>query len=80
MYYGVLFYCKLDDMIVGVSECVEEVFYKCEFVDFVFWKLFIDDMLGWESLWGCGCLGWYIECFVMINKYLVKIIDIYGGG
>lgn len=34
----------------------------------------------WDSFWGFGCLGWYIECSVMSVEYLGYKFDIYGGG
>lgn len=76
--YGKFFCCLLDDMIVGV--CVEVVFYKKDVGDFVLWKFVVDDEFGWDSFWGCGCFGWYLECFVMMVEYFGEIFDIYGGG
>lgn len=49
-------------------------------MDFVFWKVKKEGELGWDSFWGEGRLGWYIECFVMFKRYLGEIIDIYVGG
>lgn len=76
--YGKFLCCDFDEMLVGV--CVDVVLYKCDLGDFVLWKLFSDDLFGWELFWGCGCLGWYIECLVMVVVYLGEIIDIYVGG
>ncbi|MGC1507223.1 cysteine--tRNA ligase [Ketobacter sp.] len=79
-HYGALSHRKLDDMIAGASERVEEASYKREPADFVLWKPSTDDMPGWESPWGRGRPGWHIECSAMINKHLAKTIDIHGGG
>lgn len=76
--YGVFLGWLVDDMIVGVW--VEVVLFKEDLMDFVFWKLLDEDIFGWDSLWGCGCLGWYIECFVMLYELLGVLFDIYGGG
>lgn len=76
--YGKFLGCLVDDMIVGV--CVEVVFYKEDLMDFVLWKFLSDDLSGWDSLWGWGCSGWYIECLVMFYEILGDSFDIYGGG
>lgn len=76
--YGKFLWCDFDEMFVGV--CVDVVLYKCDLGDFVLWKLFFEDLFGWVFFWGCGCLGWYIECLVMVVVYLGLIIDIYVGG
>lgn len=36
--------------------------------------------LLWLMLWGCGCLGWYLECLVMVCSYFGLEFDIYCGG
>lgn len=36
--------------------------------------------MSWDFFWGKGRFGWYIECFVMLRKYLGDSFDIYGGG
>lgn len=78
--YGKLSHRKLEDMIAGASERVEEASYKKEPADFVLWKPSTDDLPGWDSPWGRGRPGWHIECSAMINKHLGKTIDIHGGG
>lgn len=78
--YGKLSHRKLDEMIAGASERVEEASYKREPADFVLWKPSSDDLPGWESPWGRGRPGWHIECSAMINKHLANTIDIHGGG
>lgn len=65
-------------MIVGVW--VEVVFFKEDLMDFVLWKFLDDGLFGWDSFWGCGCLGWYIECLVMVYELLGESFDIYVGG
>jgi len=78
--YGQLSHRKLDEMIAGASERVDEASYKREAADFVLWKPSTDDLPGWDSPWGRGRPGWHIECSAMINKHLAKTIDIHGGG
>ena len=78
--YGKLSHRKLEDMIAGASERVEDASYKKEPADFVLWKPSTDDLPGWDSPWGRGRPGWHIECSAMINKHLGKTIDIHGGG
>ncbi|MAR89531.1 MAG: cysteine--tRNA ligase [Pseudomonadales bacterium] len=78
--YGKLSHRKLDDMIAGASERVEEASYKREPADFVLWKPSTDDLPGWDSPWGRGRPGWHIECSAMINRHLAPTIDIHGGG
>lgn len=82
LYYYVKLVNKiLEDLEIGVSGCVDgEGEIKENFLDFVFWKLVKFGEVLWESFWGKGCLGWYIECFVMVIEIFGDIIDIYGGG
>lgn len=49
-------------------------------MDFVLWKPAKEGELAWDSLWGKGRLGWYIECSAMIRNLLGESIDIHGGG
>lgn len=79
-HYGQLSHRKLEDMIAGASERVDDASYKKEPADFVLWKPSTDDLPGWDSPWGRGRPGWHIECSAMINKHLAKTIDIHGGG
>jgi len=79
-HYGQLSHRKLDEMIAGASERVDDASYKKEAADFVLWKPSTDDLPGWHSPWGRGRPGWHIECSAMINKHLAKTIDIHGGG
>ncbi len=79
-HYGQLSHRKMDEMIAGASERVDDASYKKEAADFVLWKPSTDDLPGWDSPWGRGRPGWHIECSAMINKHLAKTIDIHGGG
>ncbi len=79
-HYGQLSHRKLDEMIAGASERVEEASYKKAAADFVLWKPSSAGQPGWDSPWGRGRPGWHIECSAMINKHLAKTIDIHGGG
>jgi len=79
-HYGQLSHRKLDEMIAGASERVDDASYKKEPADFVLWKPSSNDLPGWDSPWGRGRPGWHIECSAMINKHLAKTIDIHGGG
>ncbi|RLT93238.1 cysteine--tRNA ligase [Ketobacter sp.] len=79
-HYGKLSHRKLDEMIAGASERVDDASYKKEPADFVLWKPSSDDLPGWDSPWGRGRPGWHIECSAMINQHLGKTIDIHGGG
>ena len=36
--------------------------------------------MEWESPWGIGFPGWYIECSAMSTKYLGPLFDIHCGG
>ena len=74
---------KIDEMVVGVREGVEEDSYKKNQADFVLWftkSKFDDQELKWDSPWGLGYPGWHIECSVMSRKYLGEQIDIHAGG
>ena len=56
---------KIDDMVVGVRDGVEEDSNKRNQVDFVLWftkSKFDDQELKWDSPWGVGYPGWHIEC------------------
>ena len=56
---------KIDEMVVGVREGVEEDQNKRNQADFVLWftkSKFDSQELKWDSPWGVGCPGWHIEC------------------
>lgn len=81
------YYCltnhKVDDMVVGVREGVEEDDSKKNQNDFVLWftkSKFESQELKWESPWGLGYPGWHIECSGISIKYLGEYLDIHGGG
>ena len=59
---------------------VETALYKEYPGDFVLWKPSTPKLPGWVSPWGRGRPGWHIECSVMANQHLGRMIDIHGGG
>ena len=74
---------KVDEMVVGVREGVEEDQNKHNQNDFVLWftkSKFEDQELKWDSPWGLGYPGWHIECSGISIKYLGEYLDIHGGG
>ena len=74
---------KIDDMVVGVREGVEEDNNKKNQADFVLWftkSKFQDQELKWEGPWGLGYPGWHIECSGISMKYLGEYLDIHCGG
>lgn len=74
---------KIDDMVVGVREGVEEDSYKKNQADFVLWftkSKFDDQELKWDSPWGLGYPGWHIECSGISIRYLGEDLDIHCGG
>ena len=73
---------KIDEMVVGVREGVEEDNNKRNQGDFVLWftkSKFEDQELKWDSPWGYGYPGWHIECTGISIKYLGEYLDIHGG-
>ncbi len=81
--YYVLTNHKIDEMVVGVREGVEEDSNKKNQADFVLWftkSKFEDQELKWESPWGLGYPGWHIECSCISLKYLGEYLDIHCGG
>ena len=74
---------KIDEMVVGVREGVEEDASKKNQADFVLWftkSKFDDQELKWESPWGVGYPGWHIECSGISIKNLGEHLDIHCGG
>ena len=74
---------KIDEMVVGVREGVEEDSCKRNQADFVLWftkSKFDDQELKWNSPWGVGYPGWHIECSGISMKYLGDYLDIHCGG
>ena len=74
---------KIDEMVVGVREGVEEDSFKRNQADFVLWftkSKFDDQELKWDSPWGVGYPGWHIECSGISMKYLGEYLDIHCGG
>lgn len=74
---------KIDEMVVGVREGVEEDSGKKNQGDFVLWftkSKFQDQELKWDSPWGVGYPGWHIECTGISIKNLGEYLDIHCGG
>ncbi len=74
---------KIDEMVVGVRDGVEEDSSKKNQADFVLWftkSKFDDQELKWESPWGVGYPGWHIECSGISIKNLGEYLDIHCGG
>ncbi len=74
---------KIDEMVVGVREGVEEDKNKKNQGDFVLWftkSKFDDQELKWNSPFGYGYPGWHIECSAISIKYLGEYLDIHCGG
>lgn len=74
---------KIDEMVVGVRDGVEEDLNKKNQADFVLWftkSKFQEQELKWESPWGLGYPGWHIECSGIAIKYLGEYLDIHCGG
>ena len=74
---------KIDEMVVGVRDSVEEDINKKNQADFVLWftkSKFDDQELKWDSPWGYGYPGWHIECSGISIKYLGEHLDIHCGG
>ena len=74
---------KIDEMVVGVREGVEEDNNKRNQADFVLWftkSKFDGQELKWESPWGIGYPGWHIECSGISIKNLGEYLDIHCGG
>lgn len=74
---------KVDDMVIGVRDGVEEDTSKKNQADFVLWftkSKFEDQELKWNSPWGYGYPGWHIECSGISMKYLGEDLDIHCGG
>ena len=81
--YYVLTNHKIDDMVVGAREGVEEDDAKRNQADFALWfttSKFENHELTWDSPWGVGYPGWHIECSGISIKYLGEHLDIHGGG
>ena len=76
-HYGEISHQNLDMLEAGARIDVNQG--KKNPYDFALWKK-TDKGIQWDSPWGKGRPGWHTECVVMINKNLVEIIDIHGGG
>ena len=74
---------KIDEMVVGVREGVEEDDNKRNQADFALWftsSKYEHHELLWDSPWGRGYPGWHIECSGIAIKYLGEYLDVHGGG
>ena len=74
---------KIDEMVTGVREGVEEDAIKKNQGDFVLWftkSKFQDQELKWDSPFGVGYPGWHIECSGISIKNLGEYLDIHCGG
>lgn len=68
---------------LSVSETharIESDEYKDDVADFALWKAAKPDEPTWDSPWGPGRPGWFIECSVMAMTHLGETIDIHSGG
>ncbi|MDD3452800.1 MAG: cysteine--tRNA ligase [Bacilli bacterium] len=73
---------KIDEMVVGVREGVEQDSFKKNQADFVLWftkSKFAEQELKWDSPFGIGYPGWHIECSGISMKYLGENLDIHCG-
>lgn len=78
--YGQLSGIKVEDLIAGASERVDDNDKKESPTDFALWKK-TDEGIQFESPWSLGRPGWHTECVVMINDLFKDgRIDIHGGG
>lgn len=78
--YGMLSGIKVEDLIAGASDRVEETDKKESSTDFALWKK-TDEGIQFDSPWSKGRPGWHTECVVMINDIFEDgRIDIHGGG
>ncbi len=78
--YGMLSGIKIEDLIAGASERVDETDKKESSTDFALWKK-TDEGIQFDTPWSMGRPGWHTECVVMINELFDNgLIDIHGGG
>ena len=78
--YGMLSGIKVEDLIAGASERVDDNDKKESPTDFALWKK-TDEGIQFDSPWSKGRPGWHTECVVMINDLFDDgRIDIHGGG
>ncbi len=78
--YGQLSKIKIEDLMTGASNRVDENTKKEHSTDFALWKK-TDDGIQFDSPWSKGRPGWHTECVVMIRDIFEDgRIDIHGGG
>ena len=77
--YGTLSHRHLDDLDQG--EGVEGIALKEDPLDFALWKAQKEgEDTAWDTPWGRGRPGWYIECSAMAEDLLGVGFEIHGGG
>ena len=78
--YGMLSGIRVEDLIAGASERVDDNDKKESSTDFALWNK-TDEGIQFDSPWSKGRPGWHTECVVMINDIFDDgRIDIHGGG
>ena len=78
--YGMLSGIKIEDLIAGASDRVDDNDKKESSTDFALWKK-TDEGIQFDTPWSKGRPGWHTECVVMINDIFENgRIDIHGGG
>ena len=78
--YGMLSGIKIEDLIAGASERVDDNDKIESTTYFALWKK-TDEGIQFDSPWSKGRPGWHTECVVMINDIFENgSIDIHGGG
>ena len=76
--YGKLSGKSIDELRSGSRVATDAT--KRDPIDFVLWKAAKPGEPQWESPWGKGRPGCYIECSAMSCHYLGETFDIHGGG
>ncbi len=74
---------KMEELMIGVRDTVEEDKAKRNPFDFGLWftlSKFENQDMKWDSPWGVGYPGWHIECSGISIKYLGEYLDIHCGG
>lgn len=78
--YGQLSGIRIEDLVAGASDRVDENDKKEHSTDFALWKK-TEEGIQFDSPWSKGRPGWHTECVVMINNLFKDgRIDIHGGG
>ena len=79
--YGHLAHLNLDEL-RPTGRISNDEYEKESIGDFALWKAWdeADGDVGWDSPWGRGRPGWYIECSAMAMALLGPQLDIHCGG